>query len=147
MAFAPSMHPHRDPRKSHNETVRRIYRTWTPWDLHIYERSLLRDRARVIRMVRDDYSEVIRVTARLALNGVARLPRVKAHKVAVPAVAPYQLWRRHASPGNLLKVMAPCADMKHFAVCRTSEDGSMSWSFRITRGTTISRNYTFVRDL
>jgi hypothetical protein len=147
MAFAPSMPPSRDARKPHNETVRRIYRTWTPWDLYIYELNLLGDRANVIRMVRDDYSEVVRVTARLALHGVARLPRIKARNAPARTVTAAQLWRKRGEPGKLLKVLSACADPKSFAVCRTSEDGSMSWSPRITRGTTISRNYTFVRDL
>lgn len=56
---------------THNKTVRRIYKNWTPEDLAVVERVGPRTRATIYAMVGPDYTDVIYATSLLLLNGSA----------------------------------------------------------------------------
>lgn len=63
------------PANSHNDAMQRIYKNWTPEDLTVLERQPEHARPFIVRMVRDDYLQVIYTTSRLLLYGVARYVR------------------------------------------------------------------------
>lgn len=148
MTFAPAMAATRTVRKTHAATVRRVYRTWTPEDLHILERHSLRKRRMLMRMVADDYTQVVLSTSQLVITGRMRKPPRKARVIPLRApLAPGQLWRKLYALGRFIKIESPCSDSTYYAVSSCNEAGTLTWCTRITRATHISKNYEYVRDL
>lgn len=148
MTFAPAMQVRAyQRRKRHNDTVRRVYRNWTPIDLAIYERNCLRARRALMRMVADDYADVILVTSRLILAGKTRAPLRRKFIPARPPIQPGQVWRKLYETGKFLFIVSPMCDPTRYAVFSCSEDGATRWNSRITRASTIHNNYECVRDV
>lgn len=54
--------------RTHNRTIQRIYKNWTPEDLAVLERKGPRYRARMVSMVGFDYTDVVYATSLLLLH-------------------------------------------------------------------------------